>query len=159
MKIAPHAGGSTLITLGFLTLLFSSSLIAGIEDHNFKNPKQEALYTKLIKELRCLVCQNQNLADSNADLAKDLRKKTYEMVIADKTRDQITDYMITRYGDFVLYRPPVNKSTYFLWLGPFAFLILAIGTLIFIMRRKTSSTQLPPVPSDDLANAREHLDR
>lgn len=158
MKIALHTGRSALKTLGFIMLLFSSSLIAGIEDHSFKNPEQEAVYTKLIKELRCLVCQNQNLADSNADLAKDLRKKTYEMVVAGKTRDQISDYMIARYGDFVLYRPPVNKSTYLLWLGPFAFLALAIGTLIFIMRRKSSSTQLPPVPGDDLAKARKHLD-
>lgn len=145
--------------IGLLSLLVSFSLLAGgIEDHTFDTPEQEALYLRLTKELRCLVCQNQNLADSNADLAKDLREKAYEMVIAGKSRNQITEYMITRYGDFVLYRPPVNNSTYLLWLGPFAFLILAVIGLITVMRRKSAKTATPPVESTELAEARKHLD-
>lgn len=142
--------------LASLLLLLPLTLFAGIEDHTFETPAQEALYVQLTKELRCLVCQNQNLADSNADLAKDLREKAYEMVVAGKTRDQITEYMITRYGDFVLYRPPVKKSTYFLWLGPFIFLLLAIWALISFLRKKAAQTDTPS--EDELSQAKQYLD-
>lgn len=134
--------------LVFLLLLLPLSVFARIENHVFETPKQEALYIQLTKELRCLVCQNQNLADSNAELAKDLRDKAYEMVIEGKTRDEITDYMIARYGDFVLYRPPVQKSTYLLWLGPFIFLLIAIIAVFLFIRRKQK-------PIDDSLNTAE----
>lgn len=144
------------LLLLWLLMLLPFTLLAGIEDHKFANPAQEALYTQLTKELRCLVCQNQNLADSNADLAKDLREKAYEMVVAGKSRDQITEFMISRYGDFVLYRPPVNKSTYFLWLGPFAFLLIALGALTFFMRKKTVKSDTP-ISGDELEKAKKLL--
>jgi cytochrome c-type biogenesis protein CcmH len=143
-----------LLTL-FL-LLLPLSLFARIESHQFDNPGQEALYVRLTKELRCLVCQNQNLADSNADLAKDLREKAYEMVKSGKTHDEITEYMIARYGVFVLYRPPVNPSTYFLWLGPFVFLLLALIALFYFIRRKSSSDDAPT--AEQLKSARKYLD-
>ncbi|MEE9446786.1 MAG: cytochrome c-type biogenesis protein [Arenicellales bacterium] len=137
-------------------MLLPLSLLAGsIEEHEFDTPAQEAIYGQLIKELRCLVCQNQNLADSNADLAKDLRKKTYEMVKAGKTQDQITEFMITRYGDFVLYRPPVKSTTYLLWIGPFVFLLLALIGLIRFSRRKKQTTDTPS--TDELNTAKQHL--
>ena len=104
---------------------------AKVEVLKFDSAEQEQRYQSLIKELRCLVCQNQNLADSNADLAKDLREKTYQMILAGSSDGEIVAYMVDRYGDFVLYRPPVKTSTIMLWLGPF--IILTIGLLVVII--------------------------
>jgi cytochrome c-type biogenesis protein CcmH len=143
--------------LVLILLLLPLSLFARIESHEFDSPAQEALYLQLTKELRCLVCQNQNLADSNAELAKDLREKAYEMVKSGKTHDEITEYMIARYGDFVLYRPPVKNSTYFLWLGPFAFLLIALLALFFFIRRKSSTDDAPT--AEQLDSARTFLDK
>ena len=92
----------------------------------------------MINELRCLVCQNQNLADSNADLAKDLRRKTYQMIRAGKSDAQIIDFMITRYGDFVLYRPPLRPRTVLLWVGPLLFLLVALAIFISVVRARRS---------------------
>jgi len=86
-------------------LLFTPSLQAAIESYEFESTQMEADYYRLVRELRCLVCQNQNLAGSNADLAKDLRRQTYELLAQGKTPDQVAQYMVDRYGDFVLYRP------------------------------------------------------
>ncbi len=146
----------TLSRIALLLLIVPLSLFARIESHEFDNPAQEALYVQLTKELRCLVCQNQNLADSNAELAKDLREKAYEMVKQGKTHDQITEYMIARYGDFVMYRPPMKTSTYLLWLGPFVFLLIALLVLIFFIRKKSSNNDAPT--DDELKAARQHLD-
>jgi cytochrome c-type biogenesis protein CcmH len=143
--------------LVLILLLLPLGLFARIESHEFDSPAQEALYLQLTKELRCLVCQNQNLADSNAELAKDLREKAYEMVKSGKTHDEITEYMIARYGDFVLYRPPVKNSTYFLWLGPFAFLLIALLALFFFIRRKSSTDDAPT--AEQLDSARTFLDK
>lgn len=114
---------------------------ARIEVHQFKNQQQEQRYKKLINELRCLVCQNQNLADSNAELAQDLRKKVYEMVMEDKSNKVIQEYMVDRYGDFVLYRPPFKMRTALLWIGPF--IILGTGLILlftFIIKRNKNNT-------------------
>lgn len=108
------------------------SAMAKIETHQFETPQQEALYKEMIAELRCLVCQNQNLADSNAELAQDLRAKTYEMVTANKSRNEIVDFMVQRYGDFVLYKPPFKPATLALWLGPVLIFLFAIW---FAMRQ------------------------
>lgn len=142
-----------LILLG---LVLPLTLFARIETHQFDSPEQEALYVQLTKELRCLVCQNQNLADSNADLAKDLRDKTYEMVLQGKTHAEITEYMIARYGDFVMYRPPVKRSTFLLWMGPFVFLVLAVAGLILFLRRKPAVDDIPS--REEMEAARRYLD-
>ncbi|MGE5089162.1 MAG: cytochrome c-type biogenesis protein [Candidatus Levyibacteriota bacterium] len=91
---------------------------------------------KLESELRCLVCQNQTLADSNADLAADLRKEVRELAMSGKTDDEIKQYLVARYGDFVLYKPPVKPTTWLLWFGPFA--MLGIGAAVWwgVMRRR-----------------------
>jgi len=94
----------------------------------FANPQQQERFNKLTEELRCLVCQNQNLADSDAPLAHDLRREVHEMVLAGRTNEQVKEFLVTRYGDFVLYRPPVQKNTYLLWLAPLV--LLLIGALI-----------------------------
>ena len=92
---------------------------------------------KISAELRCLVCQNQTIADSNAGLAVDLRNQVRDMLRRGDTPEQITDYMTARYGDFVLYRPPVKGTTALLWYGPAALLVLAVGVLMLIVRRRS----------------------
>jgi len=94
----------------------------------FANAQQQERFNKLTEELRCLVCQNQNLADSDAPLAHDLRREVHEMVLAGRTNEQVKEFLVTRYGDFVLYRPPVQKNTYLLWLAPLV--LLLIGALV-----------------------------
>lgn len=139
-------------------LLFGAPLFAAIETNMFDSPEQEALYKKMTEELRCLVCQNQNLADSNADLAKDLRDKTYELIKAGNNEEQIVEYMVARYGDFVLYRPPVKSTTWLLWVGPFLFLAIAvIIALRFSSRRQ--STGDPEIDDDQLEKARDLLNK
>jgi len=121
--------------LSVLILIFiSSNSFAAIEYHKFAQPEQEATYKLLTKELRCLVCQNQTIADSNADLAKDLRRQVYEMLQQGKSKDQIVEFMTHRYGDFVLYNPPFKAKTGLLWIGPFAFLLIGLIMLIWISR-------------------------
>ncbi len=90
----------------------------------FENQQQQKRFDELTRELRCLVCQNQNLADSDAPLAHDLRREVHEMLMAGQTNKQIKQFLVERYGDFVLYRPPVQNNTYLLWLAP---LILLLG--------------------------------
>ncbi len=90
----------------------------------------ETEYNRLIKELRCLVCQNQNLAGSDADLAQDLRRQTHEMLMKGNNPDQVIQYMVDRYGDFVLYRPLFKGSTLFLWLGPFVLVVIVLWLVI-----------------------------
>ncbi|MCC5793037.1 MAG: cytochrome c-type biogenesis protein CcmH [Legionellaceae bacterium] len=96
----------------------------------FATLQQEAQFKHLLAELRCLVCQNQDLADSHAPLAKDLRDQIYDMVQAGKSDQEITGYLADRYGDFILFKPPVKPLTYVLWLGPLLFLLS--GGFIFL---------------------------
>ena len=135
-------------------LLFALPLQAAIESYEFETVQMEADYNKLIHELRCLVCQNQNLSGSNADLAKDLRKQTYDMLIQGKTPDQVAQYMIDRYGDFVLYRPRLKTDTLLLWFGPFALLALVLWLVIRVMRKKQ---ELAPPKDDALLRAKQLL--
>lgn len=115
-----------LTALFCFCLLVMTSTFAKVELHKFDNNDQQQLYKKLSDQLRCLVCQNQNLADSNAELAQDMRLKTYQLVVENKSENEIIDYWVTRYGDFVLYNPPFKSSTFILWLGPFFLLIVAL---------------------------------
>ena len=103
----------------------------------FNNKNLEQRYYSLIEEIRCLVCQNQSLADSDAPLAQDLRNEIYKMIHSKKSNNQITNYLVERYGDFVLYRPPLKKNTWFLWFGPFLFLAIAFFIVIFVIRNQS----------------------
>ena len=120
------------ILLAIFTIFISVSVMAQSapvqEPMVFDNQQQEDRFKQLTQELRCLVCQNQNLADSDAQLAHDLRAEVHEMLMAGKSNDEIKQFMVERYGDFVLYRPPVQQNTYLLWLAPLAMLL--IGGLI-----------------------------
>jgi cytochrome c-type biogenesis protein CcmH len=121
--------------------LLSQSIHAEIEVYQFANPEIELRYQSLTEELRCLVCQNQNIADSHAELAQDLRRKVYEKLNSGETNEQIISYMTERYGDFVLYRPPFNPRTLILWLAPV--LTLLIGGIGFwsLLKRRENSTE------------------
>ena len=128
------------IQLVFL-LILSFNSFAGVEYRKFSDPQKEQAYNVLINELRCLVCQNQTIADSNAELAQDLRRQVYEMLQQGKSKDEIADFMIQRYGDFVLYNPPFKAKTGLLWIGPVVFLMIGLLTLILYGRsKKTSET-------------------
>jgi cytochrome c-type biogenesis protein CcmH len=101
------------------------------------DPALEARMTRITAELRCLVCQNQTIADSNAGLAVDLRRETREMLRQGKSDAEIIAYMTDRYGDFVLYRPPLKSTTALLWFGPAAMLALGATVLVLVLRRRT----------------------
>ena len=145
-----------------LVLLLTLSLAvlaveARVEAYHFDDPVQEARYKQLIDELRCLVCQNQNLADSNAELAQDMRRLTYEMVSKGASNEEVVLFMVERYGDFVLYRPPFKGSTALLWVGPF--ILLAMGVLVLVMFiRKRAGEQSPALDRQDHERAKRLLD-
>lgn len=117
--------------IGALLLLLLSATLNAQEMLQFDNDNQRDLYRSLTAELRCPQCQNQNIADSNAIVAVDMRQKTYEMVRQGQQRQQVLDYMINRYGDFVHYQPPLNRYTLWLWLSPVLMLTLLLGTAIY----------------------------
>ncbi len=103
----------------------------------FMNPEQEARYNELTLELRCLVCQNQNLADSDAPLAQDLRREIYNMMQAGRSNDEIKTFLVDRYGDFVLYKPPIKGNTLALWLMPAVLLTLGGVVVLLTVRKRT----------------------
>tara|TARA_X000000368_G_scaffold368213_1_gene316040 strand:+ start:918 stop:1286 length:369 start_codon:yes stop_codon:yes gene_type:complete len=114
-------------------ILLMSSMLALLPVNTYgDNIKNEKLYNKVITELRCMVCQNQNIAESEAPLAVDLRKKVKKMINNGKDEDYIKKYMSDRYSDFILYDPPFRSQNIFLWIGPFIFLLI----LTFILFRK-----------------------
>lgn len=121
---------------------------------DFNSEAQRERYNELIEELRCTVCQNQNLADSNAELAKDLRVQVLEQIQQGMTNEQITDYLVERYSEFVLYRPPFNPATYLLWIGPFIALIAAVAILLILIRRRQQArAQFSDADKQALASA------
>jgi cytochrome c-type biogenesis protein CcmH len=106
---------------------------------------------ELSKQLRCLVCQNQSIDDSDADLARDLRRIVREQLVAGKSDQEIIDFLTARYGDFVLLKPPVEPATWGLWFGPLAVLVVAaLGAVVYVRRRGTrSETRLPDLNADE----------
>lgn len=117
-------------------LCFLSSPLFAVDVYQLPNPEQQKAYETLTQELRCLVCQNQNIADSNAELAGDLRRQVYEMLQQGKSKDDIIQFMTDRYGDFVMYNPPFKAKTGLLWLGPVVFLMTGFVMLVIFLRRK-----------------------
>jgi cytochrome c-type biogenesis protein CcmH len=143
------------VLLGLVMMLaLALPVRAAIEVLEFNSPRVEKDYYTLIDELRCLVCQNQNLKDSNADLAKDLRRQTYEMLQQGKSKQEVIDYMVARYGDFVLYRPPLKSNTILLWSGPFVLLLLV---LFLVLRRIRRNRSVEPPEPQTLEQARHLL--
>jgi cytochrome c-type biogenesis protein CcmH len=125
-----------------LVLLACSSIAAhAIDPLPFTDETEQKRFQTLVAELRCTVCQNQNLADSNAGLARDLRQRVFEMMREGKSDAEIKTFLVERYGDFVLYRPPVKPTTWALWFGPA--LIVLIGTIVVIATVRRRARALP----------------
>jgi len=122
----------------------------------FSGPEQRERYRGLLGELRCLVCQNQSLASSDADLAKDLRNEVYKKVREGESNEAIIDYLVARYGDFVLYQPPVKPATYFLWFGPLFLLLVGAGVLVAVVRRRNRPARTE-LTAEDKARAAQLL--
>lgn len=130
--------------IGFVVCVFLLSFIsiskanAGpVDTFEFKDEATKVRFQVLSKELRCPKCQNQNLADSNSKIAVDLRKNLYNLLQEGKSDQEIIDFMVYRYGDFVLYRPQLKKQTYILWFGPLVILFGFIISLVFVLRKRS----------------------
>ena len=121
-----------------MLLLLAVSLAASAKEAApmAMDPEMEKRVNEISSELRCLVCQNQTIADSHAELAIDLKNQVRDMVREGQTQDEIVEYMVHRYGDFVLYRPPVKPTTYLLWMGPFLLLVIGVFLLVMNLRRR-----------------------
>ena len=130
-------------------LLFCAGTLqaaATLESFNFSTEQEKQHFKDLIEELRCLVCQNQSLLDSDAELAHDLRAEVYGMIQAGNSDDQIIEFLVARYGDFVLYSPPVKPITWLIWFGPFVLLLIALFLLFRALRRQQA------IPQNDLTD-------
>jgi cytochrome c-type biogenesis protein CcmH len=140
-----------------LALLLGCSAVAGANEAAplAADPVAEARLQKLSAELRCLVCQNQTIADSNAELAQDLRTEIRGMIQAGKSDKDIIDFMVARYGDFVLYRPPVKGITLLLWGGPIAAMLLGLFALVRYLRRRSARMDAAdqPLSADEASRA------
>jgi cytochrome c-type biogenesis protein CcmH len=125
-----------------IALLLLMMVMTGyaLDYRQLATPEQQEAYESLTSELRCLVCQNQTIKDSNAELAGDLRRQVYEMLQQGKSKEEILRFMTDRYGDFVLYNPPFKTKTGLLWIGPAAFLLIGLIVVIIYVRRKNSAT-------------------
>ena len=155
------------MVLALVTLLAVPALAGPTQTdpgwHHFDNPKTEQRYQTLLEGLRCLVCQDESLADSNADLAADLRGEIYQMMKGGKTNAQIKQYLIDRYGDYVLFKPPLDYRTYALWFGPFVLVALGLVVLVWSIRqrsrqRSTAISEQERARIDELLRATERND-
>lgn len=122
-----------------------------------EDPVVEKRLVSISEELRCLVCQNESLAGSHAELAQDLRREIRNMIKAGKSDDEIMQFMVDRYGDFVLYRPPLKATTVFLWFGPFLLVIIAILGLVLHLRSRNQQTRDMAVLTNAERQAAEEL--
>lgn len=143
-----------LTLVPILLCLLSFPLWASFETYEFSTTHNEMRYFHLSKELRCPTCQNQNISDSDAPLAADLRRELHRMIESGYDDDAILDFMVSRFGDFVHYRPRVAPETYLLWYGPFVLLFVGFGTVLLVARNRrlraatTQDTQVADTPED-----------
>ncbi|MGB1805546.1 MAG: cytochrome c-type biogenesis protein [Candidatus Pseudothioglobus sp.] len=138
----------------FGILLIQAPFAESIEASIFETEEQQSRYTQLIEDIRCPVCQGQSIGGSNSGLAKDLREKVREMILDGQSDPEIYSYMVERYGDFVVYKPPVNTKTYLLWFAPLFILILS---LIFLFRSTRRNKEKTVNVSSDLERAKKLL--
>ncbi|MBK8176801.1 MAG: cytochrome c-type biogenesis protein CcmH [Rhodospirillales bacterium] len=140
MADRPSPAARRLIAaLGLLLALITPPALAVEPQEVLSDPALEARAREIGRELRCLVCQNQSIDDSDADLARDLRRLVRERLSAGDDNQQVIDYVVSRYGDFVLLRPPLKPATYALWLGPPAILVIGAGALVLYYRRRRAA--------------------
>lgn len=124
------------LLLFWTILILPCQVMAAIDVYEFPSENERKRYQKFLEELRCPKCKNNNLADTNSEIADDLRRELHKMVLEGKTNDEIIDFMVSRYGDFVLYRPPVQGNTIALWAGPFVFLFIGLGAVAWVVLRR-----------------------
>ena len=139
-----------------LSLAINSVAVGAIDVYHFDNPRQEAQYRALIEEFRCPKCQNQNLAGSDAPIAKDLKQKTYEMVMDGRTDGEIRDYMFERYGDFISYKPAMRPSRWILWFFPPILLVVILFAWFVKNRNQNKKIQHIDNETKPLSQAEQH---
>jgi len=132
-----------------VAMLLASQAFAIDAGRAFDDPAEQERYERLIQDLRCLVCQNQSIADSNATLASDLRREVRDLMEAGQSDEQIRSFMTERYGDFVLYRPPVRPRTWLLWSAPALLLLGGIGIAVLVITRRTRAARANPAVLDE----------
>ena len=142
------------IQFALLLLLIQGAFAESIEVKDFENSSQESRYLDLIDNIRCPVCQGQSIGGSNSGLAKDLREQVRKMILNDKSDDDIYLFMIERYGDFVIFKPPINLKTYLLWFMPLIFLVLCF---IYLIRITSIKRNFSPKSSAEIERARDLL--
>jgi len=135
-------------------LLIQAPFAESIEVSDFETIKQESRYTELIENIRCPVCQGQSIGGSNSDLAKDLRGKVREMILDNQSDSEIYSFMVERYGEFVVYKPPISPKTYLLWFTPLIALLLS---LIYLFRSTRKKTNKEAICESDLEKAKKLL--
>lgn len=145
------------VLLILLATILPEAVLAGDARPLSENPDVEARLRGLAVELRCLVCQNQTLADSNAPLAEDLRREVREMIAQQKTDQEIIDFLVARYGDFVLYRPPLKPTTVLLWTGPFVLLVVGATALILALKRRAGTPTAVALSEEDRSRVAQIL--
>jgi len=146
------------LVLGAVFLAVAGTAVAAVfEPREFASVEEERRYKVLVNELRCLVCQNQNIADSNAELAADLRELAYGMIKKGDSDEQIIAFMVDRYGDFVLYRPRLKASTVALWLGPFLLGVGGVWLLWRMIHSRLTLASTAPDLTDDEKSRLKHL--
>jgi len=138
-----------LLTAALLALSVQAKEAAPLAE----DPAVEQRMVNIAEELRCLVCQNESLAGSQADLAKDLRREVRGLIKEGKTDTEVKDFLVSRYGDFVLYRPQVKPTTYVLWAGPFVLLIIGIAVLVNYLRRRSQLVKDVPLSAEERQRA------
>jgi len=149
---------SLLVTVAAVFVLISAASAENENSYKFDNEQQRATYQQLTKELRCPKCQNQNIADSNAPLAEDMRDRSYQMLKEGKSREEIIHFMVARYGDFVHYQPPFTTVTSVLWWGPLLIVIIGIGVAVGLTRKKKAAVELTPEERERLQQLRKSGD-
>lgn len=143
-----------------LFILLPAAIAGPMDAYEFDSPEEEALFIKLKGEFRCMVCQNESISASNAGLAQDLREEIYSMIMAGKTEDEIVAFMVERYGDYVLYRPPFKPLTWMLWFGPLIAFIMGLFYVVrYIRAQKTNEDrgELSTEETERLRNLQSEL--
>ncbi len=155
---------SMLILAAILLSLFLSGVTqaSSVETYTFSKPEYETRFHELNKILRCPKCQNQNLADSNSMISQDLRREVKRLIEEGRSDEQIMEYMVMRYGSFVLYKPKLDKVTYLLWYGPIGFAVFGMLMVIFVIvrqkRKRQEQTEISSEVPNDALNEQEQAD-
>ena len=142
------------IQFALLLLLIQATFAESIEVKDFESLDQESRYQALIENIRCPVCQGQSIGGSNSSLAKDLREQVRQMIISNKSNKEIYQFMVDRYGDFVVFNPPISWKTYLLWFAPLVFLIFC---MIYLIRSTRAKDEIVAYSSVDIEKAKRLL--